>query len=227
MIYWECLKLFSCISPLFMTRNYSESFDDNGKESYYGVGSFIVEIIKVFFWAVIIILPIRLFLFQPFFVQGASMEPNFEDGEYLIINELGYKETDVNLAGSHFFTVAPFKELQRGDITVFRYPKNPKQFFIKRVIALPGETITIRDGKVIIANADNPAGFILDESEYVSPELKTTGEMMRTLKDNEYFVLGDNRGSSHDSRSWGPLPKKNIIGKVLLRAWPVKRAAVY
>lgn len=206
---------------------YKNFNDEANKEAYYGVGSFIVEIIKVFFWAVIIILPIRLFLFQPFFVQGASMEPNFEDGEYLIVNELGYKETDLNIFNNHLFTIEPFKELVRGDAIVFRYPKNPSQFFIKRVIALPGETITIKDGKIIIANGENPAGFTLDESEYLSPDVKTAGETMRTLKDNEYFVLGDNRGASHDSRSWGPLPENMVIGKVLLRAWPVGRAAVY
>lgn len=197
------------------------------KEAYYGVSSFIIEIIKVFFWAVIIILPVRLFLFQPFFVQGASMEPNFEDGEYLIINELGYKETDLNIFNSHLFTVEPFKELNRGDVIVFRYPKNPSQFFIKRVVALPGETITIKDGKIIIANSKNPAGFVLDESGYLDEGVATSGEVSRRLEENEYFVLGDNRSASHDSRSWGPLKKDLIIGKVLLRAWPVGKAAVY
>lgn len=197
------------------------------KEAYYGVGSFIVEIIKVFFWAAIIILPIRIFLFQPFFVQGASMEPNFEDGEYLIINELGYKETDLNIFNNHLFTVEPFKELNRGDVIVFRYPKNPSQFFIKRVVALPGETITVKDEKVIIASSENPAGFVLDESGYLDEGAATSGEINRQLEENEYFVLGDNRSASHDSRSWGPLKKDLIIGKVLLRAWPIGKAAVY
>lgn len=197
------------------------------KEAYYGVGNFIIEIIKVFFWAVIIILPVRIFLFQPFFVQGASMEPNFEDGEYLIINELGYKETDLNIFDNHLFTIEPFKELKRGDVVVFRYPKNPSQFFIKRIVALPGETVNIGGGKVTIADNQNPNGFILDESGYLDEEIKTSGEISRQLEENEYFVLGDNRSASHDSRSWGTLRENLIIGKVLLRAWPVDRAAVY
>ncbi len=147
-----------------MSGNESEKTyeNKNKNEACYGVGGFIVEIIKVFFWAVIIILPIRIFLFQPFFVQGASMEPNFEDGQYLIINELGYKETNLDFGSAHFFTTRPFKELNRGDVIVFRYPKNPSQYFIKRVVALPGEILTIKDGGVIIANKENPDGFILD-----------------------------------------------------------------
>lgn len=208
-----------------MGKNELDNFDK--KEAYYGVGSFIVEVIKVFLWALIIILPIRFFLFQPFFVQGASMEPNFEDGEYLIINELGYKQTDISVKGNNLFTVSSFKELERGDVIVFRYPKNPSQFFIKRVIALPGEKITIKDGQVIIANDENPSGFIMDESEYLPADLKTSGELMRTLTDDQYFVMGDNRGASHDSRAWGPLPKDKVIGRVLLRAWPVARASIY
>lgn len=200
---------------------------EEGNEAYYGVGSFLLEIVKVIFWAVIIILPIRIFLFQPFFVQGASMEPNFEDGEYLIVNEIGYKETGIGLSGSTFFTLDPFKELEREDTVVFRYPKNPSQFFIKRVIGLPGETISIDKGQVRIANKENPEGFILDESAYLPAGLETSGEVMRELGDDEYFVMGDNRGASHDSRAWGPLNKDKVIGKVILRAWPVARAAVY
>lgn len=155
------------------------------------------------------------------------MEPNFEDGEYLIINELGYKKTSLDIQGLHFFSVEPFKELDRGDVVVFRYPKNPGQYFIKRIVALPGETITIKDGKVIIADSQNPAGFVLDESDYLDENVKTSGEVTKKLEDDQYFVLGDNRSASHDSRSWGPLEKNLIVGKALLRAWPVSRAAVY
>ena len=100
------------------------------KESYFGVGEFVLEIIKIIFLAFVIITPIKVFLFQPFFVQGASMEPNFEDGQYVIVNELGYKKTDI------LFSVEPFKEFKRGDVVVFRYPKDPRQDFIKRVTIL-------------------------------------------------------------------------------------------
>jgi len=200
----------------------------NGKkESYFGVGSFLLEIIKVFILALVIITPIRIFLFQPFFVQGASMEPNFEDGQYLIINELGYKETEIGLGDKSIFSVDSFKELKREDVVVFRYPKDPKQYFIKRVIGLPGEKIKISEGKVQIFNKENPDGIILDESGYLPQGLKTQGELTEQLGVNEYFVMGDNRSGSHDSRAWGPVDKKFIIGRVLIRAWPFGEAAIY
>lgn len=200
----------------------------NGKkESYFGVGGFLLEIIKVFILALVIITPIRIFLFQPFFVQGASMEPNFEDGQYLIINELGYKETDIGIGDKNIFSVGSFKDLKRDDVIVFRYPKDPKQFFIKRVVGLPGEKIKISDGKVYVFNKENPEGLILDESSYLPGELRTKGELMEQLGKNEYFVLGDNRDYSHDSRAWGAVDKKFVVGKVLVRAWPFNKTAIY
>lgn len=200
----------------------------NGKkETYFGVGSFLLEIIKVFILAVVIIAPIRVFLFQPFFVQGASMEPNFENGEYLIINELGYKRTDIGLGEKQFFSIGSFKELKRGDVVVFRYPKDQKQYFIKRIIGLPGEKVKVNGGKVYIYNGENPEGFVLDENEYLSKSVNTPGDLAEQLGDSEYFVMGDNRSYSHDSRAWGPLDKKFVIGKVLVRAWPFNRASIY
>ena len=196
------------------------------EEVYYGVGSFLWEVVKVFFWALIIIVPIRVFLFQPFFVQGASMEPNFKDGDYLIVNELGYKETSANVDGMHLFTVGSFKELSRGDVVVFRYPRDPKQFFIKRVIGLPGEQVKVEAGKVTIYNDENPEGLVLDERAYLSAGSITNGTVTTTIKDNEYFVLGDNRQFSHDSRAWGALPENDVIGKVLIRAWPFTKAEI-
>jgi len=185
-----------------------------------------MEIVKIFFLALLIIAPIRIFLFQPFFVQGASMEPNFEDREYLIVNELGYKITDVGFNNIKFFSIKSFKSLERGDVIVFRYPKNPSQYFIKRAIALPGEKIEIRNGQVIISKeGHNP--IILDESDYLAENEETGGELTMVLKDNEYFVMGDNRSFSSDSRSWGTVKKKDIIGKVLIRAWPFNKARLY
>src|SRR5665648_218592 len=105
-----------------------ENIDNQAEE--YGFKGVIWEIVKMVFWVVVIIVPIRVFLIQPFFVQGASMEPNFEDKQYLIVNELGYKTTNVGLESNNLFTVKPFKELQRGDVVVFRYPKNPSIFYI-------------------------------------------------------------------------------------------------
>lgn len=210
-----------------MPVNFEKSENKNSKEAYYGVGSFLLEVVKIFVLAFIIIVPIRVFLFQPFFVQGASMEPNFEDGEYLIINELGYKKTDIGISNAHFFSVDPFKDLKRGDIIVFRYPKNPKQFFIKRTIGLPGEKIEIKDGIIRIYNSEYPDGFVLDESDYINSDIKTSGNISSQMEDNQYFVMGDNRSASHDSRSWGPLNKGNVIGKVFLRAWPLDRTEIY
>jgi signal peptidase I len=197
----------------------------------YGVKGIIWEIVKMVFWVVVIIVPLRVFLVQPFFVQGASMEPNFEDKEYLIINELGYKTTKVGFAfgekKANLFTVKSFKELVRGDVVVFRYPKNPSVYYIKRVIGLPGEKIEIKDGKVKIFNNKNPDGFDLDESAYLSASVETMGDQIANLSDTEYFVMGDNRNYSSDSRSWGPVPEEDIVGKVLLRAWPVGKATLF
>lgn len=201
-------------------------FLETEDEVYYGVGSFIWEVVKVFFWALVIIVPIRIFLFQPFFVQGASMETNFKDGDYLIINELGYKQTEIDLVGKHIFTVDTFKDLKRGDVVVFRYPKDPKQFFIKRVIGLPGEQVKVEGGRIMIYNNEHPEGFILDESSYLRKDLITNGAVTMSLNSQEYFVLGDNRQFSHDSRAWGPLPKDDVIGKVLIRAWPLNKAEI-
>jgi len=203
------------------------TFKDSQDERYYGVGGFIVEVVKIIALACMIIIPIRVFLFQPFFVQGASMEPNFQNNQYLIVNEFGYKKTEVSADGKTFFTVEPFKELERQEVVVFRYPKNPTQFFIKRVIGLPGEKVEIKDGVVTIYNTENPKGFVLDETGYLASTTKTTGEIAVTLKEDAYFVMGDNRLFSSDSRSWGPVPEEDIIGKAFLRAWPLDKITVF
>ncbi|MEK9151532.1 MAG: signal peptidase I [Patescibacteria group bacterium] len=194
---------------------------------YLGIGGLLLEMVKVFLLAVVVIIPVRVFLFQPFFVQGSSMEPNFEDGQYLVISEFGYKQTDFDFSESLSFTVDAFKTIERQDVTVFRYPKNPEQFFIKRVIGLPGEAVEIRRGKVIVSNAIHPDGFVLDESAYIGTGTLTQDMPRVALADDEYFVMGDNRMASYDSRSIGPINKDKIIGRVLLRAWPVGRFSLY
>lgn len=174
--------------------------------------SFVFELIKIVVISLIIIIPVRYFLIQPFYVKGASMEPNFYDHEYLIIDEISYR----------------FNEPERGDIVVFRYPRNPQEYFIKRLVGLPGEEIQIKDGNVIIFNEANPDGNVLAE-EYLSEEIKTYGlsEDKVTLGDNEFYVLGDNRNSSKDSRSFGPVNSSYITGRVLLRGWPVDRIKLF
>jgi signal peptidase I len=194
---------------------------------YLGIGGLLWEMAKVFLLAVVVIIPVRVFLFQPFFVQGSSMEPNFEDGQYLVVSEFGYKETDLNLLEDFHFAVDSFRIIDRQDVAVFRSPKNPSQFFIKRVIGLPGEAVEIRQGKVIIYNTEQPKGFVLDESTYLSLGAFNNDMPKVTLGDDEYFVMGDNRMYSYDSRSIGPIKKNKIIGRVLLRAWPVERFSLY
>jgi signal peptidase I len=167
---------------------------------------FLFELVQVMAISLAIIIPVRYFLIQPFYVKGASMEPNFYDHEYLIIDELSYR----------------FHQPQRGDIVVFRYPNDPKQFFIKRVIGLPGETVEIAGGQVKIYNEKNPNGMVLDEHSYLDQDFTSTTRTV-TLKSDEYFVLGDNRIASLDSRYFGPVNQSYIVGRVWLRAWPLDR----
>ncbi len=202
------------------TDSHQEAFDD---EEVYGVGRFLWEIVKIVVLALIIIIPVRAFFFQPFFVQGSSMEPNFHDGEYLVVGEFGYKETSIGFGGTSLFDVMPFKELHRGDAVVFRPPGITGQFFIKRVVGLPGETIEINNSHIIIKNAQAPGGFVLNERAYLLPSVETIGDRVLTLNNDEYFLLGDNRTASRDSRAFGPVSKSRITGKVMLRAWPFSR----
>lgn len=192
-------------------------------EEYLSLGALFLEMAKVIVLAIVIIIPIRVFLFQPFFVQGASMEPNFEDGEYLIINEFGYKHTEVPGIGA----VKQFRDLERQEPIVFRYPRNPEQFYIKRIIALPGESVAIKNGIVYVYNEIHHQGYALDETDYLDKDVRTSDMPKLTLADDEYFVMGDNRAFSYDSRAFGPIKREAIIGRVLLRAWPLSQAALY
>lgn len=170
---------------------------------------FIWEVTKIVIIALVIVVPIRYFLFQPFFVKGQSMEPNFENGDYLIVDELSFR----------------FRDPQRGEVVVFKYPNNLSQRYIKRMIGLPGETVEIKDGKIILF--DQEGGRVLDESDYLSSSIQTPGDIRVTLAENEYFVLGDNRYASSDSRRWGSLPREDIVGRVVLRAWPFAALAKF
>lgn len=159
---------------------------------------------RIAIMALLFAFAVRAFVFQPFLVHGASMEPNFHNGDYLIVDEISYR----------------FQEPQRGEVVVFRYPNDPTQRYIKRVVGLPGETVEVQDGKIIISGSSAaPQTFTLDEDRYLASE-NTEGSLQVKLGDNEYFVLGDNRRFSSDSRIWGSLPRKDIIGKVFLRVFP-------
>jgi signal peptidase I len=163
--------------------------------------SFWKELVKLAVIAVVVVIPFRLFIAQPFVVDGASMDPTFADGEYLIVDELTYH----------------FKSPERGSVLIFKYPIDPRKYFIKRVIGLPGETVSIKDGQVTVVNAENPEGITLEEP-YVEFERNETATFV--LGDGEYFVMGDNRAGSADSRLWGPVPDGNIVGRPVLRLWP-------
>lgn len=197
------------------------------EQEHENMKDFIVEVIKMFFLALVIIVPVRMFLFQPFIVRGESMEPNFSDHQYLVVNEFGYKKTPVHVLGKDLVTVQPHKEFKRFDIAVFRSPHDEKQFYIKRVIGLPGESVLIDNGEVRILNEEHPEGYVLDESGYLPEGRKTNGSVKVDLKDDEYYVLGDNRPASSDSRVFGPLHKSAVIGKVMLRAWPLDKVDLY
>lgn len=165
----------------------------------------LIEIFQLALIALIIVVPIRTFVAQPFIVSGASMEETFYNGEYLIVDQLSYH----------------FQDPHRGDVIIFRYPRDPSKFFIKRVIGLPGDTVTIEGDVVTISNDEYPEGFVLPEAYIKAMEPNST--VTETLGSREYFVMGDNRDHSSDSRVWGVLQEENIIGKAFVRLFPLSK----
>ncbi len=167
----------------------------------------VLEVILISFFVVYLV---RSFLVQPFLVSGASMEPNFASGNYLIIDELTYR----------------FRDPLRGEVIVFRYPGDHKIFYIKRIIGLPGERVVIARGTITVYNQAYPDGMLLAES-YLPPGIDTAGTNDVTLAGNEYFVLGDNRYFSFDSRSWGTLARAAITGVARIRLYPVTEIELF
>jgi signal peptidase I len=162
----------------------------------------VLEIIKFSILALLIVVPIRMFVAQPFIVSGASMEDTFQNSDYLIVDQLSYYTRDP----------------KRGDVAIFRYPRDPSKFFIKRIIGVPGDTVVIENESVIIRNDSFPAGVKLQEP-YVD-DMQPNSYQKETLGANEYFVMGDNRDESSDSRVWGVLQEEYIIGRALVRLFP-------
>ena len=160
------------------------------------------EIFTFVLIAVGIVLPFRIYIAEPYLVSGASMDPTFENGHYLIVDKLSYR----------------FSEPDRNMVVIFKYPLDPSKRFIKRIIGLPGETITAENGLVRIINEANPEGFLVNQPYVVHSSFDF---FEKKLGPDEYFVMGDNRSGSYDSRLWGPLPKKYILGKPILRLLPL------
>jgi signal peptidase I len=166
----------------------------------------VLEVAEVIVIAVAAVFVIRTFLVQPFLVSGASMSPNFSNGDYVLVDELTYR----------------LRAPERGEVVVFHDPQDYGTYFIKRIIGLPGETVKVASDTVTVYNAAHPSstgGFVLDES-YLPTGTITSGSESYTLTSTTYLMFGDNRPFSFDSRSWGALPAANVVGLVRVRLWP-------
>ena len=162
------------------------------------------ELVRFALIALVIVIPIRLFIAEPFVVSGNSMVPTFENGDYLIVDKISYE----------------LGNIKRNDVAVFRYPNDPAKFFIKRIIGLPNETVDIKGSEVTITNGESRESFTLDQPFVKNPANNNTH---LELKNDEYFVMGDNRSASSDSRYWGAVKKKFLQGKAFLRLLPVSK----
>jgi signal peptidase I len=171
--------------------------------------NWLFDLIKSAIFAIILVAIVRMFIAQPFVVSGQSMEPTFVEHEYMIVDQLSYKLSDP----------------KRGDVIVFKYPKEPSTYYIKRIIGLPGETVSITNGTVVITPIEGKS-FTLPEEYIINKDLREV-KQEATLKEGEYFVLGDNRPVSSDSRIWGVLPKENIIGKPFVSVYPFSKLDIY
>lgn len=169
------------------------------------VALFFLELIKIAVLAVISIVVIRHFLFKPFYVKGQSMEPTFQERDYLIVDELSYR----------------FREPKRGEVIVFRAPSGADDY-LKRIVGLPGERVKVEGNKIIIFNDDYPQGKVMHEA-YLTED--TPGSSTVTLGDEQYYVLGDNRDASYDSRRFGAVDADMVVGRVWFRGWPFSRVS--
>lgn len=174
----------------------------------HAIGAFFLDIIETVVIALSIFLIVYLFIMQPHQVNGASMYPSYEDGEYLLTDKISYK----------------MHNPQRGDVVVFRAPEAAQCpegtgcDFIKRIIGLPGDQISIKDEQIYVNNTLVTETYLPDGTPTRAGAYTSNGPVVVPV--NDYFVLGDNRNHSSDSRTWGPVPKENIVGKVFFRYWP-------
>ncbi len=180
---------------------------NNQKNNLKNIAEFIWEMVQTALTVIIVVYLVKTFLFQLFIVDGQSMEPTLHDKEMLLVDKLSYH----------------FRSPHRGEIVIFQKPGEPSVNFIKRVIGLPGETVVIKNGKVYIKNSAD-ANLESIEEIYLSPDTPTNGEEEVLVKENEVFVMGDNRTNSQDSRVIGSIPYKSILGRALFTYWPIKDA---
>ncbi|WP_245574387.1 signal peptidase I [Desulfovirgula thermocuniculi] len=165
--------------------------------------SSLLELIESVAVAILLAVVIRLFILAPFYIPSGSMEPTLRIGDRIIVSKISYL----------------FTEPQRGDIVVFRYPLDPSRDFVKRLVGLPGETVSLRNGQLYINGKPVP-------EDYLPKDMKFADFGPVRVPAGYYFVLGDNRNNSDDSRVWGPLPRQNIIGKAVLVYWPPQRVRI-
>ena len=186
-----------------------DEYEDLQEEEPKG-DNFLTEIFKFAIIALVIVVPFRVFIAQPFIVSGASMSPTFETSQYLIVDQLGYR----------------LEEPERGDVVIFKFPEDTSKFFIKRIIGLPGETIELKGTDTIIKNEAEGTQINLDEP-YLKDANRKEDFLTLKLKRDEYFVMGDNRAASSDSRIWGPVPRDMIVGRAFMRLLPVSTIGLY
>ncbi len=170
----------------------------------------LLEVLEIAVIAVGAVFIVRTFLVQPFLVSGTSMVPTFSNGDYVLTDELTYR----------------IRPPERGEVVVFHDVSDQSTYLIKRIIGLPGERVVIKNNTVTIYNQQHPNGFILDES-YLPKDTVTSGNEDVTLSSSTYFMMGDNRAVSYDSRAWGPLPAGDIVGLVRFRLWPLGAIQIF
>lgn len=171
--------------------------------------NFFFDFLETIVVALSIFVVIYLFILQPHEIKGSSMEPNFHNNEYILTDKISYR----------------FKDPERGNIIVFKAPKNPDIDYIKRIIGLPGDRVKVEKGDVYINDKKLPEPYLHDKSLLFPGSYMQEGINV-TVAPGEYFVMGDNRPHSSDSREFGPIPKKSIIGKAFLRYWPIKEIGI-
>lgn len=188
------------------------------------IKSFLKELFIVVAMSLVIVLPVRIYIAQPFIVSGQSMDQTFADKQYLIVDQ---------------FTYRFIQEPKRGEVVIFRVPEealalsnyvlDKKMYFIKRIIGIPGDTVEVKDNQVTIYNTENPNGLKLQEDYvYIDKMIPTRNVNIKVeLKSDEYFVMGDNRNNSSDSRFWGPLKRINIKGRPLVRLFPFTKISIF